>query len=89
MLVSEDPQGLGLVLLGKNQFLDPGSLLFAKEVRIILMMTKHLTYIISFEPCNNANNCAELMGLLSLRKLKHREVTQLAQGHTVIGRAGI
>lgn len=37
-----DPQGFGLGLLGKNHFLEPGNSLFAKELRIILMMTKHL-----------------------------------------------
>ena len=53
------------------------------------MMTKHLTYIISFEPGLSANAYAYLMGLLQLRELKHREVKQPAQGHTVIGRGGI
>ena len=61
-------------LLSRNHCLDPGSPSQAKEAGIIFTMTKHLTCIISFEPCLNANRYADLRGLLRLRKVKHRGV---------------
>lgn len=42
--------------------------MFAKEVRIILMMTKHLKCTRSFETCNNATNFADLLDLTTVEE---------------------